>query len=91
MHCSSPTAAYSTYKMGWAQKEVKMPAMKRGCHLVTHLVGIGSQAAGAAATAAAAGAAAAAAATKTIFANSSTCNSDKYNSTMHNETSNRTM
>jgi hypothetical protein len=25
--------------MGWAQKEVKMPAMKRGCHLVTHLVG----------------------------------------------------
>eukprot|EP00882_Tetradesmus_deserticola_P022049 GHRQ01023932.1.p2 GENE.GHRQ01023932.1~~GHRQ01023932.1.p2 ORF type:complete len:104 (+),score=21.43 GHRQ01023932.1:215-526(+) len=24
--------------MRWAQKEVKMPAMKRGCHLVTHLI-----------------------------------------------------
>ncbi|WIA08960.1 hypothetical protein OEZ85_008375 [Tetradesmus obliquus] len=24
--------------MGWAQREVKMPAMKRGCHLVTHLI-----------------------------------------------------
>eukprot|EP00879_Flechtneria_rotunda_P024451 GHRR01025921.1.p1 GENE.GHRR01025921.1~~GHRR01025921.1.p1 ORF type:complete len:107 (+),score=21.56 GHRR01025921.1:497-817(+) len=24
--------------MGWAQKDMKLPAMHRGCHLITHMV-----------------------------------------------------